>query len=50
MLALLDDATMGGIGQIVLCVPRPDEIPAEFTRLERWGVRSGVFGRQRAGS
>lgn len=50
VLALLDDATMGGIGQIVLCVPRPDEIPAEFTRLERWGVRSGVFGRQRAGS
>ena len=49
VLALLDGATMGGIGQIVLCVPRADEIPAEFTRLERWGVRNGVFARERAG-
>ena len=49
VLALLDGATSGGIGQIVLCVPRADEIPAEFTRLERWGVRNGVFARERMG-
>jgi hypothetical protein len=27
----------------VLCVPREDEIPAAFTRLERWCVRDGAF-------
>jgi DNA replication and repair protein RecF len=49
VLALLDDATMGGVGQAVLCVPRAEEIPASFTRLERWQVRSGTFTRGPAG-
>lgn len=43
VLALLEDATTGGVGQIVLCVPREDEIPRAFTRLARWHVRSGIF-------
>lgn len=34
-----------GVGQCVLCVPREDEIPARFTRLERWSVRAGRFAR-----
>jgi DNA replication and repair protein RecF len=42
ILALLEDV---GTGQCVLCVPREDEIPVQFTRLERWGVRDGVFTR-----
>lgn len=37
-----------GVGQVVLCVPREDEIPAQFTRLARWGVRDGVFAPQGA--
>ena len=48
VLALLDDATVGGGGQIVLCVPRADEIPPEFTRLERWRVHGGAFSRETA--
>lgn len=42
ILALLDDV---GTGQLVLCVPREDEIPAQFTRLERWSVQGGEFTR-----
>lgn len=34
-----------GVGQCVLCVPREDEIPARFTRLERWTVRAGCITR-----
>lgn len=34
-----------GVGQCVLCVPREDEIPARFTRLERWSVQGGTFTR-----
>ncbi len=34
-----------GVGQCVLCVPREDEIPARFTRLERWSVKDGSFSR-----
>jgi DNA replication and repair protein RecF len=34
-----------GVGQCVLCVPREDEIPARFTRLERWSVKGGTFSR-----
>lgn len=34
-----------GTGQCVLCVPREDEIPARYTRLERWGVQEGTFTR-----
>lgn len=47
VLALLDDATHGGVGQVVLCVPRADEVPDAFTRLERWRVRDGAFTRER---
>lgn len=35
-----------GAGQVVLCVPREDEIPPRFTRLARWRVRDGVFTRE----
>lgn len=42
ILGLLEDQ---GVGQCVLCVPREDEIPARFTRLERWSVRAGTFTR-----
>ncbi len=42
ILALLEEV---GTGQCVLCVPREDEIPAQFTRLERWRVRDGAFAR-----
>ena len=43
VLALLEETSASGFGQTILCVPREDEIPAEFTRLERWSVRDGVF-------
>lgn len=42
ILGLLEEQ---GVGQCVLCVPREDEIPARFTRLERWSVRDGAFSR-----
>lgn len=42
ILGLLEEQ---GVGQCVLCVPREDEIPARFTRLERWSVRAGGFAR-----
>ena len=45
VLALLDELSAHGTGQTVLCVPREDEIPAAFTRLERWRVVDGVFAR-----
>lgn len=32
-------------GQVVLCVPREDDVPAELSGLERWRVESGVFSR-----
>jgi DNA replication and repair protein RecF len=32
-------------GQVVLAVPRDDDIPADFSALERWRVESGVFTR-----
>jgi DNA replication and repair protein RecF len=40
ILALLAEE---GVGQCVLCVPREDEIPPQFTRLARWTVRAGAF-------
>ena len=46
ILGLLDEA---GLGQCVLCVPRADEIPPQFTRLERWRVADGAFSRGGAG-
>lgn len=45
VLALLEENAEAAHGQTVLCVPREDEIPAEFTRLERWRVRDGTFER-----
>ena len=30
-----------GVGQVVLCVPRPEEIPARFTRLARYRIAHG---------
>lgn len=48
VLTLLEDSTTHGVGQIVLCVPRADEIPAAFTRLERWRVAGGAFTRMAA--
>ncbi len=45
VLALLDESAEAAHGQTVLCVPREEEIPAGFTRLERWRVRDGVFER-----
>lgn len=45
ILGLLDAA---GMGQSVLCVPREDEIPPQFTRLERWRVIDGAFTRERS--
>lgn len=34
-----------GVGQCILCVPRADEIPERFTRLQRWTVHQGRFTR-----
>lgn len=45
VLSLIEDATDGGPGQVILCVPRAEEIPDAFTRLERWRVDGGVFAR-----
>jgi DNA replication and repair protein RecF len=45
VLSLLEESSATGLGQTILCVPREDEIPAAFTRLERWTVREGVFAR-----
>ncbi len=47
VLALIDAASSHGLGQTVLCVPREEEIPDGFTRLERWRVRDGVFAPSR---
>jgi DNA replication and repair protein RecF len=43
VLALLEESSAKGLGQTILCVPREDEIPRAFTRLERWSVRDGFF-------
>lgn len=43
ILALLERM---GAGQVVLCVPREDEIPPQFTRLARWQVQDGAFTRR----
>ncbi len=44
VLALLEESSAKGLGQTILCVPRADEIPRAFTRLERWNIRDGAFG------
>jgi DNA replication and repair protein RecF len=45
VLGLLEANSSSGHGQTILCVPREDEIPPEFTRLARWRVSDGVFTR-----
>ena len=40
ILALLGD---GGLGQTLLAVPRPDDIPPELTRLRRLHIADGVL-------
>jgi len=45
VLGLLEEASARGLGQTVLCVPRDDEVPRAFTRLERWRVSEGRFER-----
>jgi DNA replication and repair protein RecF len=40
---VLDLLLAAGIGQVVLCVPRPEEIPARFTRLARHRIAGGVL-------
>lgn len=49
VLALVEHATNRGIGQVLLCVPREEEIPPAFTRLQRWRVCGGVFTRSAGG-
>jgi DNA replication and repair protein RecF len=49
VLALLEESSARGLGQTILCVPREDEIPRAFTRLERWRIRDGVFTKPEAG-
>lgn len=40
---VLDLLLEGGVGQVVLCVPRPEEIPPRFTRLVRYRIAGGVL-------
>jgi len=46
VLALLEEAADHGRAQTVLCVPRANEIPPSYTRLERWIVTDGVLRRE----
>jgi len=32
-----------GPGQHLVCVPRPDEVPAQYTRLARWTITDGAL-------
>jgi DNA replication and repair protein RecF len=43
VLGLLEENSAKGHGQTILCVPRDDEIPHAFTRLEKRSVREGMF-------
>lgn len=45
VLVLLEESSAQGLGQTILCVPREDEIPPAFTRLERWRIRDGALAR-----
>jgi DNA replication and repair protein RecF len=38
---VLDLLLEAGVGQVVLCVPRPEEIPPRFTRLLRYRIAGG---------
>ena len=41
---ILDLLGEAGLGQTVIAVPRPSDIPSEFTTLDRATVRDGVIG------
>jgi DNA replication and repair protein RecF len=45
---ILDVVRARGLGQTVLAVPRPTDIPPELTRLERWTIRDGILARSAA--
>ena len=40
---VLDLLLEPGVGQVVLCVPRPEEIPPRFTRLARYRIVGGAL-------
>ena len=40
---VLDLLLEAGVGQVVLCVPRPEEIPERFTRLARYRIADGAL-------
>ena len=40
---VLDLLLEAGVGQVVLCVPRPEEIPTRFTRLARYRIEGGAL-------
>jgi len=40
---VLDLLLEAGVGQVVLCVPRPEEIPGRFTRLARYRIAGGTL-------
>lgn len=40
---VLDLLLEAGVGQVVLCVPRPEEIPGRFTRLARYRITGGAL-------
>jgi DNA replication and repair protein RecF len=40
---VLDLLLEAGVGQVVLCVPRPEEIPSRFTRLARFRIVGGML-------
>ncbi|MHB8838886.1 MAG: DNA replication/repair protein RecF [Gemmatimonadaceae bacterium] len=40
---VLDLLLEAGVGQVVLCVPRPEEIPGRFTRLARYRIAAGAL-------
>jgi DNA replication and repair protein RecF len=42
---ILELLTRDGLGQTMLVVPRASDIPQQFTRLERFGVRDGMITR-----
>ena len=50
VLALLEESSARGLGQTILCVPREDEIPRAFTRLERWTIHDGVLSSAASGA
>lgn len=40
---VLDLLLEAGVGQVVLCVPRPEEIPERFTKLARYQIVGGAL-------